>query len=415
MATRTISNAGGNYNATGTWVEGIVPTSADDIVSTATSGQLTINVASAAQSVNLTNYTNTVTMNTNWTVSEASLTNTLGASMNFAGTVGVLVFSGSAATIVQNTTNRIPNLRFSNTKTLNTNVYAVNYDVANLAFSINGNTIFVSGNLGVTQTIGLTNGGQTGTTKIICDGNGYICFYSGGQVEINTTGTYSTTAQSLVMANGCTFSVVAGNLNLFSVVLLPQTTSDYTVGINSSKRIENMWLLNQVNSSLNENATVNLGQTLIATNIATMDNQRMTTTDTTVKSYLFRGAGISASNIYLTPQIRTTSSTTVFSNTYKSINLKLNSEFTHTVGSFGLVGGLTSDKPAISSITASTTTNINLLSKETSQIVNYNFTDINATGAQIVAINGTLTRTTNVTTTYPSGGGSSGGSFTFVQ
>ena len=65
MATRTISNAGGNYNATGTWVEAAVPTSADDVVATATSGQLTVNVTSAARTVDFTNYTNTSNVSVN--------------------------------------------------------------------------------------------------------------------------------------------------------------------------------------------------------------------------------------------------------------------------------------------------------------------------------------------------------------
>ena len=56
MATRTISDAGGNWNATGTWVEGAVPTSADDVVATATSGNLTINATAYCKSVVLTGY-----------------------------------------------------------------------------------------------------------------------------------------------------------------------------------------------------------------------------------------------------------------------------------------------------------------------------------------------------------------------
>ena len=42
MATRTISNSGGNYNSTSTWVEGIIPTAADDVVATGTSGNLSV-------------------------------------------------------------------------------------------------------------------------------------------------------------------------------------------------------------------------------------------------------------------------------------------------------------------------------------------------------------------------------------
>ena len=62
-ATRTIANGGGNWGDTGTWVEGAVPTSADDVVATATSGNVTINAAAACRSIDLTNYTGTLTHN----------------------------------------------------------------------------------------------------------------------------------------------------------------------------------------------------------------------------------------------------------------------------------------------------------------------------------------------------------------
>jgi hypothetical protein len=63
MATRTIANAGGNWNATTTWVEGVIPTAADDIVATNTSGSLTITAAASARSIDFTNYTGTLTHN----------------------------------------------------------------------------------------------------------------------------------------------------------------------------------------------------------------------------------------------------------------------------------------------------------------------------------------------------------------
>lgn len=61
MATRTIANGGGNWSATATWVEAAVPTSADDVVATGTSGALTIDVAAACRSIDLTGYTSTLT------------------------------------------------------------------------------------------------------------------------------------------------------------------------------------------------------------------------------------------------------------------------------------------------------------------------------------------------------------------
>lgn len=63
MAVRTISNAGGLWNATTAWVEGVVPTNADDVVATATSGNLTINVQADCRSIDLTGYTGTLTHN----------------------------------------------------------------------------------------------------------------------------------------------------------------------------------------------------------------------------------------------------------------------------------------------------------------------------------------------------------------
>ena len=60
MATRTISNTGGNWGDTSTWAEGAVPTSSDDVVATSSSGNLVVNVNGACNSFNMTNYTGTL-------------------------------------------------------------------------------------------------------------------------------------------------------------------------------------------------------------------------------------------------------------------------------------------------------------------------------------------------------------------
>ena len=97
MATRTVANGGGNFNSTGTWVEGAIPTSADDVVFTATSGQLTVNVASSCKSINFTNYTNTITFNNNITVS-GNITLVTGVTYAGAITNGFVVNATSSIT-----------------------------------------------------------------------------------------------------------------------------------------------------------------------------------------------------------------------------------------------------------------------------------------------------------------------------
>jgi hypothetical protein len=61
MAQRHISDAGGNWNATTAWEEGVVPVAGDDIRATATSGDLKVNVHTAhLRSFDLDGYTGTL-------------------------------------------------------------------------------------------------------------------------------------------------------------------------------------------------------------------------------------------------------------------------------------------------------------------------------------------------------------------
>jgi hypothetical protein len=423
MATRTISNTGGNYNATGTWVEGVVPTSADDVVSTATSGQLTINVTSAARSIDLTSYVSTLTMNANWTISGSGTTNTFGVGMNFAGLIGNLIFS-VAVTLVQNTTNRIPRLQITAAviRTLSSNLYVV--DLITSAGTINGNIIYVSGNIG---TAGSLASSVTGTTKFILDGSGLVSvgIYS-NPIEINTTGTYSTYGQGLFLTTisgspTASFTFTAGNIGNFNIILDTfdgaSGTANYKIDL--KRKVSGVYVVNEAKSINNSDIRIDLMGEYLNTDIfASYDINRPFTTDVTVPNVFILNGGLSASQMVLTPSWRTTSAAalTAPAFTYKGINLRLNSEYTHNIGSIKAIGGAIPDKPTISSITASTVAYINLLSKITSQIVDYNFTDINATGEQIVAISGTISNCTNVTSIYGGGTASSGGgSWTFIN
>ena len=95
MAVRTIAAGGGNWNATGTWMEGIVPVLGDDVFAAVTSGQLTVNVASACTSINFTNYTNTLTMNATLSVGGNV---TLVAAMTIAGTSALILTANGTFT-----------------------------------------------------------------------------------------------------------------------------------------------------------------------------------------------------------------------------------------------------------------------------------------------------------------------------
>lgn len=429
MATRTISNTGGNYNATATWVEGIVPTSADDVISTATSGQLTVNVASAARSIDFTTYTNTLTLNTSLTLNTAGLTHTFGSGMSFAPAIPtsstIRISFDQTATIVQNTTARIPGLRFSGTgaKTLSTNVYCTHfYTNDSQVITLNGNILYTNGNVGTYTLVGTNT--LVGTTKIVLDGTGIISHTFNNEVEINTTGTYSTNYSGLVLGalnsglQAPILNIVAGNLHSnFLIQFGKHALGVQSTTIGTAVMIPNIGIYNQfVNStSTNRNLNITLTSPLIVENLFTTATPRFGTSDNAIPTVSIYGNGLSASNIYLTPTIRTGSSTTVFETTWKAIDLRLNSDFTHNIGSLSAIGGFTNNRPTISSITASSPCNINLTSKETSQIINYNFTDVNASGDEIVAINGTFSNTTNVTNVYPSGGGSAGGAWTFVS
>lgn len=107
MATRTISNAGGNWNSTSTWVEGIIPTASDDVVATSTSGPLSSNsVTNSCLSLDLTNYTFTLTITSALYVYGDI---TLGSSSSIGGTTYLYIRANSNITSNGVT---IPYLRF---------------------------------------------------------------------------------------------------------------------------------------------------------------------------------------------------------------------------------------------------------------------------------------------------------------
>lgn len=405
MATRTISNTGGNYNSTATWVEGAVPTSADDVVATATSGQLTVNVASAARTFDFTNYTNTLTMNNTWTVSGASLTNTFVSAMSIAGSSNI-VMSGNAQVLVTNGLT-IPNLNFSaGNKTLNDDLNVGNLSVQNLTLS-GTRTINISGNFLTGNLVNLV--GANITVNMIGTGN-----LTGGalallRININTTGTIT-----LSDSQGIGFQTSAAS---------PNMALQYTQGtIAGNRRIRVSYQAN------NTTFTADLGSTTwtdfnaqIATGAASDVANLVLTSDLNVTNFNIWGNTVGkilrisgAGRIIAT-------SLSALSWTYNSTGnilrntptLQLASSATHSTQILTLSGYDENTRLLVSSQTASTTGYLASTGTQSVQLVT--FTDIDATGGPISVWRGSLTRTNAITNYTSFGGGVSGGSFTFVN
>ena len=219
MAIITVSATGGNFNATAAWVGGVVPTSADDIVGAATSGQLTVNVASTVRSMNFSAYTNTITFNNTLTLGTASLTNDFGgASTTYSGTSNLIC--NVASTFVQNNTNRIPGLQVgAGTKTLSTNLYTQKF-LNSASITVNGNTVFSNGDFGQLTQGAVPGIYVIGTTNFVLDGSGLISFTYGGtgSLTINTSGTYNTVGRGMVLG-GAASTTLSPTFNFLPAIL----------------------------------------------------------------------------------------------------------------------------------------------------------------------------------------------------
>lgn len=180
MALRTVSNTGGNWNATAAWVGGVVPVAGDTVDFTATSGNLVVNVSTALLAgINFTNYVGVITFN--------SYLNVQGG-FNL-GTGGYTQIGSSNGVTFNGTSNITCNgvicpftLILSGTITLNDDLYFSNYFTASgVATTINNFNIYcMSGTLDGAANI-------SGTSTFYFKGNSsWSTIYSAFQFRLNT-------------------------------------------------------------------------------------------------------------------------------------------------------------------------------------------------------------------------------------
>lgn len=236
MATRTIADGGGNYNSTGTWVEGAVPTVADDVVATATSGALTVTAAASAKTLILTGYTNTLTINSGQTLTVAGNV-TLASGMTYAGS-GTLAVSATA-TLTANGITVSGGLTLGTASAM-TMTLADNWVVTGLVTTNTSNgatTLTINGNQ-ITLNGGWTQVGcyVAGTTTFILAGTGTwtgpaaTARYISNPITVNTAGTIT------LAENGPQF---AGNTVTYTAGTIVATSS--TVGIHGAVTLSGSW------------------------------------------------------------------------------------------------------------------------------------------------------------------------------
>lgn len=297
MATRTISAAGGNYNALGTWVEGAVPTSSDTVIClpAGASGPLVVNVTSVALSIDFTNYTNTLSGSSTLTVS-GNVTLVTGMTLTYSGLLilnatATLTSAGKTFTAIQ-----FAGTTITYTLADDCNTGALTIGGAG-TITLNGNTINNSGSLTMTTQSG-------GTTNIVLNGTGTwsgsgslrsnLTINTAGTITLSgsisygtstftyTTGTTITAGSTLTLAAACTINVNG------SSSASPSTTS--STGINFN------------NFTITPTATITL-----SSNICVVGNISITASPTFSGSY-----GIYASGDVAVSQILSSPNTTLY-------------------------------------------------------------------------------------------------------
>jgi hypothetical protein len=186
MAARTVSILGGNWNATATWVGGVVPIAGDTVDFTATSGNLTVNVTTAALAgINFTNYVSTITFNANISVNTSVNLGTGGYIQAGSGAFGLQI--GTSTTITSNGVSWNNTLSFvgnTATYTLADNLTVTGNIVMSGTSSniFTNSTLYIGGNLTISSTVTVS-----GTTIFNFNGTGTWSHPSSGVIRTNVT------------------------------------------------------------------------------------------------------------------------------------------------------------------------------------------------------------------------------------
>jgi hypothetical protein len=377
MATRTISNAGGSWTSTSTWVEGAVPTSTDDVVCTATSGNLSLPNSSTLDclSMDLTSYTGTLSGGT------ASVLRFRGA-LTFGGTITAvctLQLNTNSVTITSNGITWTGNFQF-NTNAIDVTLSGDLTIDGTLTIGSNrffGSNLYLQGNLTLNNNTGLSgtstiflsgSNNQTWSGNFLLRSNNLTIDKSGGVLTVSgsvqfgnktltyTSGSVTTTGSTLVLGATCTIltdGIIWNNV----------TTGSFTL-TNSNQ--------------LTISGTFSYGNTLInGSQVNIQGNLTMTTNAQTGSALLvINGAGAQtwSGNFQIKNSLTINKS---------SGTLTISGSVNYNTGALTYTSGTVSTTGSLLNIAASATLNTNG--------INWNNITISTTGSTVVTLTSVLT------------------------
>lgn len=255
MATRTITNGGGVWTTASTWVENQVPTAADDVVATASSGPVVVSSNGVCRSLDLSLYTNQLTINSGITI-------TIGDSGLGAGSVALKFSSSMTFVLGSVTTSKIVFASTnSTTQTITTNG-KTGCPAINFTGSVGANYQFTDNYSAI-----------SGAGFILTDGtlnlNGKTLTFSAGIFNISGSNLRTLTATSSTIYCGTWTATTTTNLTF--------TSTGSTIGlVGSGSTTFNGGGLTYVTVTLNNTGTTTMAGTNTFTTLTNLGTGTLT-------------------------------------------------------------------------------------------------------------------------------------------